>query len=107
VASKENGVLFSVDSQRVSLTALIDSFFDFPVVSDAPDYAYAYEDSHAFGLGYARGIYMPDENHPLMWSRRSEAGAWIRLQWAGRTDLFIRDVYPVNFFQIERSLLYL
>lgn len=101
VLSKEK-LLLTGSGEKVTLQQLAESFFELAVISGAHDYAYAYKESHAYGFGYAVGIHMVDEGHPLMWARRSEAGAWVKLQWAGKTDLFIRDVYPINLFSARK-----
>lgn len=103
VLSSEAGLLLCAYSEKMKLEALVESFYAFDRWWESFDYIYSYGESHAYGFGYARGIYMPDENHPLMWSRRNEVGMWWKKQRAGTTDSFIRDVYPVNIFS-DRKL---
>lgn len=103
VLSGEAGLLLSAFSEKMKLEALVESFYEFDRWSESFDYIYSYGESHAYGFGYARGIYMLDEKHPLMWPRRNEVGIWWKKQRAGTTDSFIRDVYPVNIFS-DRKL---
>ncbi|WP_156326281.1 MULTISPECIES: hypothetical protein [Pseudomonas] len=101
ILSKEK-LLLTGSVEKITLQQLTESFFELAMISGTQDYAYGYKESHAYGFGYAVGIHMVDEGHPLMWPRRSEAGAWVKLQWAGKTDLFIRDIYPVNLFSTRK-----
>lgn len=98
VLTEESGLLLTAFSQKLDLESLVGSFFDLPDWYAEFDYAYAYTESHAFGFGYALGRYTPDENHPLIWPRSDEAIMWLKMQWAGKTDEYIRDVYSVNLF---------
>lgn len=103
VLSGREGLLLSAFSEKIKLEALVESFYNFERWFESFDYIYSYAESHAYGFGYTRGIYMPDESHPLMWPRRNEVGMWWKKQRDGTTDSFIRDVYPVNIFS-DRKL---
>lgn len=102
VLSADEGLLLTAFSEKLSLKSLVESFLSCPEWYVDFDYAYAYTESHAFGFGYAFGRHVPDEEHPLMWSRRDETIMWLKMQWAGKTDEYIRDVYPVNLFSVRK-----
>ncbi|QXI46006.1 MULTISPECIES: hypothetical protein [Pseudomonas] len=102
VVSADEGLVLTAFSEKLNLESLVESFLVCPDWYADFDYAYAYTESHAFGFGYAFGRYVPDENHPLMWPRRSETIMWLKMQWSGKTDEYIRDVYPVNLFSTRK-----
>lgn len=94
----EKDIIFSVLKGKIELHDLVEAFFKLLPTSESFDYAYSYCESHAYGFGYAAGVFTPDDEHPFMWARRNEAGGWLSKQWDGLSDFFIRDVYPVNVF---------
>ena len=102
VLSGEAGLLLSAFSEKMKLETLVESFYEFDRWFESFDYIYAYEESHAYGVGYASGIYMLDENHPLIWPRQDEVNMWLKMQWAGKQDLYIRDVYSMNLFSSRK-----
>lgn len=102
VFSNGTGLMLSANKEKIRLSDLLDSFLMMGHVVEAYDYAYAYVETHAYGTGYARGIYMPDEIHPLMWGRRSEAGAWMKKQWSNDTGSYIRDIYQLNMYSSRK-----
>lgn len=102
VFSSDTGLMLSANLEKIRPSDLVDSFLVMEQVVADCDYAYGYVETHAYGTGYARGVYMPDDGHPLMWGRRGEAGAWVKKQWANDTDSLIRDVYPFNAFSSRK-----
>lgn len=101
--TNDEGLIFSACAGKTELHGLVDTFFEMTHITGFFDYAYSYCETHAFGFGYAAGAFTPDDDHPFMWSRRSEVGRWMKKQWDGLSDFFIRDVYPVNIFS-DRKL---
>ncbi|MFJ4347438.1 hypothetical protein [Pseudomonas sp. NPDC089401] len=92
------GLMLCAHESQAGLVEIADALLMMESIAGICDYAYGYTESRAYGTGYARGIFMPDEAHPLMWPRRSEACNWERKRWASETDAFLRDVFPVNLF---------
>lgn len=98
VLAKDVGLVLSVSSGRSNISNLVNSFFEYSEWCASFDYAYAYSENHAYGFGYAQGIHTVDESHPLTWSGGDEVIMWLKMQWAGKQDFYIRDVYAVNLF---------
>lgn len=97
------GIILSACRERMEVRQLVDAFFEMISISSFFDYAYSYCETHAYGSGYAAGVFTPDDDHPFMWPRRSEVRQWLKKQRAGTSDSFIRDVYSVNIFS-DRKL---
>ena len=102
VLAKSEGLVLSISSEKMKTLSLVDSFFENPEWCRSFDYGYALSESHAYGFGYAQGIHIIDDEHPLTWSGGDETIMWLKMQWAGTQDLYIRDVYPVNLFSSRK-----
>lgn len=94
--------LMSSRSSKLDLRQLVESFWDLGEVVDLFDYAYAYSETQAFGFGYGIGVSMLDDDHPLLWEGHARVGAWKKMQWAGKSDEFIRDVFPFNIYSSRK-----
>ncbi|QQZ38331.1 MULTISPECIES: hypothetical protein [unclassified Pseudomonas] len=101
--SSGSELLLSSNAAKLDLQGLIESFWAQEEVVGLCDYAYAYSETQAYGFGYGIGVSMIDDEHPLLWKGHARVGMWRKMQWAGRTDELIRDVYPFNIFS-ERKI---
>lgn len=91
-------LLLSSNGSKLDLQGMVESVWKLEELVGVCDYAYAYNETQAFGFGYGIGVSMLDDEHPLLWEGHARVGMWRKMQWAGKTDELIRDVYPYNMF---------
>lgn len=96
VLSNETGLLLTADSRYLELDGMLEFVLSHDVFRSKFEYFYLYQESQVYGTAYGLGYYSPDEHHPLLWSRRSEAGKWAKAKRMSIDHLYLRDIFDFN-----------
>jgi hypothetical protein len=102
VFSYRNGLMLSVNATFMDEQRLIVSFWETAGLPELFEYVYAYQETHAYGTGFALGHYTPDAEHPFVWPGRSKVDNWADVRRKATDDRYIRDVFDFNAFSQEK-----